>query len=1737
MQPGAMMKKSRTVMFIFFILNLSLFSYNALASGTKGLSSGGGLSFQLSNYNGFNISCNGLSDGSIDLTPSGTAPFTFVWSTGASSEDLSGIPAGTYTVTVTDNFGVIETGSVTLIEPPVLTALIDSFQNVSCNGAANGIIYSNASGGVGPYSYLWSNGALTQTNSNLSAGFYTVTVTDQNGCTASLAQQITEPPLLTVSPNVIQNVLCNGQSTGAVSINISGGVPGYSFVWSNGALSQNITNVPAATYTVTVTDQNSCTAVTQATVSQPLQGLSATTSTTSPNCNASNGTATVNPAGGTPGYTYLWSDGSSNQTANGLGVGTYTVTVTDQNGCTFVTTAQVNPSVGPSISNAVVTNIACNGNTNGSIDITISGGTGTIVFLWSNGLTTEDLSGLSAGTYTVTVTDGSNCSVSGSYTINEPPPITITFSSNPPGCGSPNGSITANPSGGTPGYSYLWSNGQVTQTISNLPSGTYTVTVTDINNCTGSASFQLNPAAAPVITPVAVNNVTCNGLNNGSIDISVSGGVVPILYLWSNGALTQDISGLAPGTYTVTVTDLLLCSSTASYTINEPSAFSVTPAVTPALCGNSNGSASVNVSGDTPPYTYSWSNGGSSNAISSLAGGNYTVTVTGNTGCSTSQVLVVPSTSALAVTVDSVINANCISAASGAIYITASGSTGPFQYLWSDGSVNEDRTGLLAGTYTVTVTGSDGCTGTAAATVNPSASITLSFTTIDASCNQSNGSATAFPAGGNAPYSYLWSTGDFTQSITNISAGIYTVTVTDVAGCTGQNSVTINNSGAPSINLVNQTFPACNGTPDGSITVSASGGQPPYSYLWSTGDPTNSISNLSWGIYTVTVTDNFGCSAIASYDMGSDLQVALLNVQHVSCFGGSDGAVSIWVNGGATPYTFLWSNGANTQDLLNVPAGNYTLTVTDNAGCADSSVQVGISQGTAINILGFVVDVSCSTGGSVSTNVSGGTQPYNYLWSTGDVTSGISNVSAGIYTVTVTDALGCTAQNTFTVGSAAGISATFQVVQPVLCFGGSDGSLAVMASGGTPGYTYLWSTGSNSQMISGLAAGVYTVTITDVNNCQAVLQDTLTQPAPLSFTYTITDPSCNLSNGIIAVQANGGTTPYTYLWSNGTSASTLSNIAAGVYTLTITDANNCQKDTTFNISNTGSILINAAVDSVSCNGANDGSIDLTITGGALPYLFTWINTPQTTEDVFNLAAGNYSVIVTDQAGCTATQSFSVGGPTALIISFPLLQPAACGNANGAAIAAASGSYPPYTYLWSTGVTNPGLFNVAAGSYTVTVTDNRGCTASSVANISNNTGPVITVTDSGMVLCYGGNNGYVNVNVTGASPPFNYSWTGTSATTPNIANLTAGIYTLTVTDAQNCVSVRSVVITQPDSIIINPVISQNNPPYNLSCFGSNDGNILLSINGGFPPFTYLWSNGATTQNIQALPAGVYTVVVTDAQNCSATGMYTLTQPPQLVAIAGQDLTVCGTAIFTLQAQTPVYGIGFWTAITYPGVNIFSDSTSPNATVNNLQLGDNVFLWTVTDSKCSTATQVTITRASAIIASPGVDRSVCENNVTLNATTPQFGFGYWTSLTPGVTLEDSSQALTLAENLLPGNNIFLWTVVNGSCRDSAQVRIFRRDSLDCLANIKVPTAFSPNSDGFNDYFVVKGIEDFPENNLTVFNRWGIVVFETDNYRNDWDGTSADGTPLTDGTYFIVLKVRLLNDIYKSYLDLRR
>ena len=1187
-------------------------------------------------------------------------------------------------------------------------SLTTSKTDLSCFGSCNGTATVNPSGGAGPYTYLWQPGNLTgQTVSNLCAGSYTVTVTDAGGCTSSTSVAINQPSGLNVSVTSPvgpggTNIGCAGETNGSATANPSGGVAPYAYLWSTTATTQTINNLAAGFYQVTITDMNGCTSTDTLTLTEPdslvvlIDSVIFNSGSTIQCFGDSSGSACVTVVGGTSPYTYNWSTGDVTACISNQSAGTVSIMVTDANGCskgpidyTFIEPSGFAATINSPTYNGGY-NISCNGATDGSINVSVSGASPPYAYQWSNSDTTQNLTNVGAGFYTVTITDLNGCTEELSITLTEPPVLGVVLNSPTTGGGTnigcngqTDGSLTANPNGGTSPYAYLWSNTQTSQTINNLSAGTYQVTITDANNCVVTDSMTLTEpdTLVPLISSLTVvggTNLACNGDSTATASVSVSGGTSPYSYLWSNGDTLSSTSGLSAGIVSVTVTDANGCSASDSYTVTEPApltnsltAYVYNGSFNISCQGASDGSVTASPSGATAPYTYLWSDNQTSQTATGLSAGWISVVIEDANGCILTDSIELIEPDVLATSLSPSVtscgtNVSCAGGNDGSIDLAVTGGAVPYSYIWSNTDTSEDLSSLQAGLYEVIVTDANGCTSSASITLTEPSPLFVSSITSptypggwNVSCNAGvDGTVEATAAGGCSPYSFYWSNGDSTQISTGVSVSIYIVTITDQNGCTAQDSIVLTEP-APLSASFSSTDANCSSSCDGSGMVSGvSGGTAPYSYLWSNGDTNAVAQNLCVGSYDVTVTDVNGCSTTGTITITEPTLMTMSTtiINQVSCFSNCDGQATVsMVTGGTGPYTYLWSTTATSASVSGLCAGTHTVTVTDANGCfLVESVAITEPAPLAASII-LNNNVSCNSAcdGQLSiTGLSGGTTPYNILWSNNDSNAVISNLCVGNYSVTVTDANGCVVTDSASISEPAVLTVSSAADNQVSCFSVCDGQASITGTtGGTLPYNYLWSNNDTSQVAAGLCAGTYSVVVTDANGCTAISTVSITEPTVLSVIASVNaSASCSgLCDGSATVATSGGTAPYSYLWSNGAITPTINNLCEGIYTVTVTDVNGCTETATITILQPEilNIVQNAVVTSVSCHTACDGSVDLTPTGGTLPYTFNWSN-GGTTEDLSALCAGIYNVTVTDANGCSASASFTITEPPQVI---------------------------------------------------------------------------------------------------------------------------------------------------------------------------------------------------------------------------------------------------------------------------------------------------------------------------------------------------------------------------------------------------------------------------------------------------------------------------------------------------------
>lgn len=752
-----------------------------------GMLNGGGTSLSVAITSSTNLLCNGQNTGSATaLAMGGVTPYTYTWSNGGSGATINNLAAGTYTVTVTDNSSATATASVVITQPSLLVLTAPTITNVLCNGGNTGSITAHASGGTSPYSFHWSTGGNTATISNLSAGAYMVTVTDDNGCTKSSTYQITQPASILISLISLTHESCSGQNDGAISISVSGGVNPIVADWSNGFSGLTINNLAPGAYSVTVSDNNNCTKSSTFTINAG--GIVNITLNQQINVTCpggANGSISVAASGGVAPYTYNWSNGASTSSINGLAAGSYTVTATDSHGCAFAkvyTITQPQPLV---ISIQQPTHNLCFGNSTADLTSSTSGGTSPYTSLWSNGVNGANNSNLVAGTYTVTVTDGNGCTSSNSATIIDPALVTVTISTtDETGVGLNNGTANATPAGGTGAFTYLWSNGGTTALITGLPPGTYTVTVADANACTASVSAQVDPFGCLLNLMLPADLTICEG-DTAMIQPFVTGESGIITYLWSDGSTGDSLWVAHSGEYCLTITDGAGCQDEDCIVVAEIIIPPLNCTVTNESSPGAHDGAIVCQSGFA---SYFWSTGTNTESISGLSPGVYCVTVTDINGCTKAECFNVQPGNCLLSISSEVTGVSCYGDSTGTITITTINSLPPEDYIWSNGDTTATLVGLPVGQYNVTVTDATGCFATDNITVTSPDELMIGIDTI-IDITQTPGSIHVTITGGRLPYFYLWLFPDGTQlsgfeDLDNLAqSGNYQLQVQDANGC------------------------------------------------------------------------------------------------------------------------------------------------------------------------------------------------------------------------------------------------------------------------------------------------------------------------------------------------------------------------------------------------------------------------------------------------------------------------------------------------------------------------------------------------------------------------------------------------------------------------------------------------------------------------------------------------------------------------------------------------------------------------------------------------------------------------------------------------------------------------------------------------------------------------------------------------------------------------------------------
>lgn len=1445
--------------------------------------------------------CFGADNGTASATAAGGTPqYTYTLNPGAlqtnNTGDFSGLAPGTYSIEITDinNCAPASTGALAINEPPELIITGASSTDISCTGAGDGTISITVNGGTPGYEYTLSPGNIVNTTGNftgLSQGDYTVSVTDANSCgpvsTGTLT--INEPAPIGINNVSSQDVSCNGAADGQISVTASGGTAPLSYTLDPGAITNGTGDFPGlngGSYTVTVNDANGCpAAVTGAIdITDPAPITITGQSKTDITCNGANdGTITVTATGGTGTLTYTLDPGAISNTTGSftnLGPDTYTVSVDDENNCPTATTTPItiNEPDAISIDDENVTDISCTGADDGTVSVSVSGGTPPYSYTLQPAGTvnsTGSFSGLSAGTYTIEVTDASSCGPvsSGTLTVNEPAPISISdINSQDISCnGAGDGEIHITAAGGTAPLTYTLDPVAITNgtgDFTGLDGGSYTVTVNDVNGCPSATTGNIDIIDPDpiVITDQNKTDITCNGANDGTITVTASGGTGTLTYTLNPGAISNTtgiFTNLGPDTYSVSVDDVNNCpsASTTPITINEPTAITIDDeSSTDISCaGFDDGIVSVSVSGGTPPYSYTLQPSGTVNStgnFSGLSAGNYTIEVSDASSC------------------------------------------GP----------------ISSGTLTV----------------NEPAPISISnFSSQDISCNGAgDGQISVTAAGGTAPLSYTLNPGGVTQptgDFNNLAGGTFTVTVDDANACPSADTGPIEIIDPTPVTITDQTKTdiSCNGAGDGTITITASGGTGTLTYTLNPGavsNTTGSFSGLEADSYTVSVEDENGCSTatatpidiIEPAPIGATVEGS--SQLSLNCAGDSDGSIDINVTGGTAPLSFEWTGpsgfSASDKDISGLSAGTYTLNITDANSCIlNTPLEVDITEPPLLTVSLTKTDVTCAgdANGTITVNASGGTPGYEYsrngiTYQTGDQFTGLTEND---YTIFVRDANGCISTENISIDEPDELIVASEIrIDNNQCYGDSLGEIRILdVTGGTEPYEYSINNGidfSSDAIFQNLPAGSYQTVVRDSNGCIADGNlNKINQPSQIKISdyaqVDVTDCYGNI-NGQIFIEATGGTGSKEYTLDGTTTNSTglFDPVDGGTHNITITDENTCIKDTTVELSEPDPILFTSIsiTDVTGCTGDANAAVDFSASGGAGGIQYAIDGGPFGGSGTFtDLSAGNHTLSVLDANACPVDSVISITEPQPLAIDSENSTDISCPGANDGSITiTASGGTMPYTYTLVPGGTevNDGIFNgLSAGTYTVEIDDVNNCGPITSSEFTINEPAPIAVDSvtTQEILCNGDDNAEIHIYLSGGTPPYEYSIDDGAnfSASGDFVGLAPGTYFLEVRDVNACsMAVDTLEFTEP------PALNTDNESKTdvNTCFGDASGEITFAVSGGTPPIQYSIDGGLSWQdngNYSNLTAGDYTVIAEDANGCQiSSGTLSITQPDEITA---------------------------------------------------------------------------------------------------------------------------------------------------------------------------------------------------------------------------------------------------------------
>ena len=861
----------------------------------------------------------------------------------------------------------------------------------------------------------------------------------------------------------------------------------------------------------------------------------------------------------------------------------------------------------------------------------------------------------------------------------------------------------------------------------------------------------------------------------------------------------------------------------------------------------------------------------------------------------------------------------------------------------------------------------------------------------------------------------------------------------------------------PQIMDVTVNQPQCSSDPVGQVIITAEADSDPLTYILrlennTAYNATGTLRNIPPGTWPIRIVDALGCSIEDTVVVNEPpLFVLSTEFQNSTCVNEQDGVITLSISADNNPTMVIWEDGSSEISRSDLASGTYSVTVTDNIGCKLEEQFENINPSVLDHTYLQSDSLDCSGGGDVYATVFtyGGLAPYVTTWNGNIVSDTLMNLSPGTVSYEVQDAYGCIVTGSTEVLQVAGLQITFDDLENPQCHNSTDGQATAVVAYGSGAYSFLWSSGETSEKATALSAGINSVTISDSEGCISTATLELMNPEPITEEeLRVEHPSCHdTTDGIISLSFSGGSSDLSYNWEDGSRQHIRNDLAAGTYCVTIEDAAGCSTEKCITLISPAVIEASVQTTTVSCSPGSDGTASLTVSGGTGNYNYEWSgpdNFSSQAAQLTGLDLGEYSVTVMnlENENCTSeTINFSIEIAGDLTSEINIIQPISCHlKSDGYLAAAVTGGQTPFIYKWSNGSDSQEISGLSSDDYAVTITDAASCQTTAQISLSEPE-PLEVASEAKHIECVDANTGEIQLYVTGGTKPYTITWnTGSAAT--NLTGLSAGAYTVTVTDDNNCLNEQTLIIESPENgMTISAEVTDE------SCYGEANGSIVITQENAEEPIIYILNDepGQSSNTFSGLTGGSYLVTVIDAKNCSIFREIQVAPAEEIEVEISSDLLVNYGEDLTLEVvmKNTSGAISYeWNA---PNEELFSCMDCSTPVISNIVRSFSASLLVIDERNCSSETYFNV--------------NVVDQN-----------------------------------------------------------------------DLAVPTGFSPNNDGMNDYLAVFGSPDIQINEFKIYNEMGQLIFSSQNVRANeemtgWDGNDK-GSALPMGSYIWTLNFTCLD-----------